>query len=325
MIYNSIKAYYDFSTKNESFIKVHKALESKGIKNNKFMLTIFNSDLIGIDPHDPNLDIFMKKQIVEECMKNYWYYIREVVRLPIQGGDTMIYDADCSNIAQSWCTLLNIDTWTIKPRQTKLTMFSLVLLSWILLFSSKGTDININSRIIRDAIFKNMRLKMIIQNLPDYIQIIKIANDSPKEIINTAAANIIRAKSLYKYDDSVFDTNYSYVDDAAFIKKIGMIVDESRKYSDENHIRIFTSVRNGYGRAIEEPIVLSSKRWYEDLYDFDLKYLKEEVNKTKTGLMYIEYNFKDLWKTDDWVEEQKLSLRDEEIIFNAEVLLQWKE
>lgn len=325
ILVNNNKPYYDFTTKNESFIKVHKALKDAGINNNKFMLTIFNSDLIGVDPSDPNLDLIVKKNIMEECMTNYWYYIREVIRLPIQGNNTIRYIADRSNIAQSWCSLLlDIDTWTTKPRQIMLTTSTMVLLSWILLFGKSSMEMNINSRLIDESVFRNIKLKKIIQSLPSYLQIINVSKEFPREILNVMAANAVRAKSLYNYNDSIFDANYSYVDDAAFQKNIELIVYRSKKYSDENHTRIFTSIRNAYGRSIEEPVILASKRWNEEMYDLYPKFLKDEVNKTETGLMYIEHNYKDLWKTDEWVEGQKIFFNDENS-FNAEVLMKWEE
>ncbi len=55
-----MKIYYQMSTRNTSFIKMHQYLKAIGIKNNKFMLALLDPDLAGIDPHDPNLSAYYK-------------------------------------------------------------------------------------------------------------------------------------------------------------------------------------------------------------------------------------------------------------------------
>lgn len=64
--------YAQKTTKNKSFLDMHHYLKSIGIKNNEFMLTLIDPDLDGIDPHDPNLNIFYKQKITRECLCNYW-------------------------------------------------------------------------------------------------------------------------------------------------------------------------------------------------------------------------------------------------------------
>lgn len=64
--------YYQDSTTNQSFMKMHYFLKAKGIKNNKFFLIIYDAGLMGVDPRDPNLSTEMKLRIMRECMVNYW-------------------------------------------------------------------------------------------------------------------------------------------------------------------------------------------------------------------------------------------------------------
>ena len=80
--------YVHLETSNQSFINVHYFLKSIGVENNSFMLKLYDTDLIGVDPHDPTLSPVMKSKILAEVMKNFWYFIREVVRIPTSGtGD----------------------------------------------------------------------------------------------------------------------------------------------------------------------------------------------------------------------------------------------
>ena len=50
------------------------------------MLTLYDPKLQGIDPYDPNLSLEMQVRIQKEVMINYWYYVREVIRINSTGG-----------------------------------------------------------------------------------------------------------------------------------------------------------------------------------------------------------------------------------------------
>ena len=80
-----LKPYYQYSTTNRSFVDISNYLKAIGIKNYKFMLVLYDPDLAGIDPFDPNLSIAMKAKILKEIQRNYYYFIREVVRVPASG------------------------------------------------------------------------------------------------------------------------------------------------------------------------------------------------------------------------------------------------
>ena len=68
----TINVTYDCKTRNQSFLDMHYFLRNKGLVNNKFFLVLYDSDLLGVDPRDPRLNIFMKRKILAECMRNYW-------------------------------------------------------------------------------------------------------------------------------------------------------------------------------------------------------------------------------------------------------------
>ena len=70
---NKIKrVYLQKTTKNKSFLDMHHYLKEIKKKNNAFMLTLLDSDLDGIDPHDPNLNVYYKQKVLRECLCNYW-------------------------------------------------------------------------------------------------------------------------------------------------------------------------------------------------------------------------------------------------------------
>lgn len=66
------RLFRQYTTKNKSFLDMHRYLKSIGVKNNEFMLTLIDPDLDGIDPHDPTLNTFYKQKILREVLCNYW-------------------------------------------------------------------------------------------------------------------------------------------------------------------------------------------------------------------------------------------------------------
>ena len=84
-------AIIDWNTKNKSFLRIAAVLKRMGIKNYYFMLALTQPELQGIDPHADNLDSITIQKILYECSVNYWYYLRECVRVPSAGGDGIPY------------------------------------------------------------------------------------------------------------------------------------------------------------------------------------------------------------------------------------------
>ena len=64
--------YIHKETTNQSFLDMHYFLRAKGITNNKFFLVLYDSDLLNINPRDPNLNLYYKRKVLAECMRNYW-------------------------------------------------------------------------------------------------------------------------------------------------------------------------------------------------------------------------------------------------------------
>lgn len=104
------------TTKNKSFLDMHHYLKSIGVKNNEFMLALIDPDLENINPHDPHLNAYYKQKVLRECMCNYWYFIREVVRLPGAKGNNP-YKLTRANLALNFCMALNLNVFLEIPRR----------------------------------------------------------------------------------------------------------------------------------------------------------------------------------------------------------------
>lgn len=116
------KAYVHAETKNRSFYRTAKLLQTMGIRNWKFMLCLYDPGLKNVDPHaindsnDPTGSI--RERIAVEAYRNIWYYIRECVRIPVEGGVPIPYELHRGNLAMTWCFANSIDFSATQPRQT---------------------------------------------------------------------------------------------------------------------------------------------------------------------------------------------------------------
>ena len=113
------KVYFEMNCPNKSFLDVHYFLKKSGIQNNRFFLVLLDPDLAHIDPRDPTLNTIMRAKVLKECMYNYWYFLREVVRIPDQGSTNggARYRLDRGNLALNFCMMLNLNTFLELPRR----------------------------------------------------------------------------------------------------------------------------------------------------------------------------------------------------------------
>jgi len=107
------RVYYQMSTTNQSFLDIHYYLRDTAVKNNKFMLILLDPDLAGVNPHDPRLNTLMQQKICRECINNYWYFLREVIRIPDSGGvgGGAKYKLSRGNLALNFCMSLNLNVF----------------------------------------------------------------------------------------------------------------------------------------------------------------------------------------------------------------------
>ena len=180
-------------TTNQSFIDMHYYLKSKGINNNDFFLCLFDMGLRGVNPRDPNLSPAMKLRVMNECRRNYWYFLREVVRIPDQGGDASSgkrYVLHRGNLAINFLYTLNYNMFVELPRQHGKTTAALCRYLWCYNFGTTNSEIMFIHK-DHSGSKKNLgNLKAIRDALPSYLQMSSaITNDGKKlKVPNTIVA-----------------------------------------------------------------------------------------------------------------------------------------
>ena len=174
----------DYNTRNRSFVKLALIYKKMGIKNHSFHLSLMQPELVGVDPHAPDLPMDIRAKIAMECRYNPWYYFREVVRLPPHGGiEPVQFRANRGNIALFWAFFNHIDAANIQPRQTGKSASTdclMVALLYILCVRTKMMMVTKDDQ-LRQANIE--RLKGIRDYLPKWLYVLTSDDrDNQKEV-----------------------------------------------------------------------------------------------------------------------------------------------
>ena len=161
---------YDFNTRNQSFLTMHYYLKSKGYKNNAFMLMLFDTDLVGVDPYDPNLSPLYKQKILIEIRRNLWYFIREVSRIPQSGGPPSSFQLDRANMAVLYLLQFNINIYEEIPRQCGKTQTIAAFYLWLYNFRTQSSNIVFLNKKMETTKENLQRLKDQRESLPSYLR-----------------------------------------------------------------------------------------------------------------------------------------------------------
>lgn len=193
---NTIINDIDTKTKNKSFIKMAKILKRLGINNRFFFLKLYDKGLQGVNPHDPNLSVEMQTRITNECVRNPWYFLREVVRIPEPGG-TINFQLHRGNLALAFCMLNNINLIQLLPRQHGKTISAICVYVWIYHFATENSNILFINKEFTDSKENLKRFKNISEQLPEYLKFKHKKDVDNEEYIKcTKNNNTIKAVSV---------------------------------------------------------------------------------------------------------------------------------
>ena len=164
--------YVQMETTNQSFLDIHYYLKDKGVQNNAFFLALLDKGLAGIDPRDQRLNKQMKARVLRECILNYWYFIREVVRIPDQGGaigSGAKYKLTRGNLALNYGFVRNWNMFVEFPRQNFKTVSALVRYLWVFNFGTSNSEFMFINKKHDDSKMNLSRFKELRSSLPSYL------------------------------------------------------------------------------------------------------------------------------------------------------------
>jgi len=204
--------------------------EVEGIENFDFFLSLLNPAVQGLDPRDPNLTEYERAIILEETKLNFWYYIREVARVPGKGGgDAVPFKLHRGNIATFFGLLSGATTWYLGPRQFAGKSLTVDMInSWVMNFAGKNSTINLLTKDDKLRTTNLLRLKDIRKELPSWMQ-----SRSKMDVMNTTEFSVALLNNRYvgnvpskaekdaKNKARGFTSEFNHLDEPAFQAWIG--------------------------------------------------------------------------------------------------------
>ena len=353
--------FYDTGTKNKTFLQVAKDLKQLGRKNYYFMLEIKDPSLIDVDPYAPNLTHDQVSRILTECTRNLWYYLREVCRIPSQGGVAVPYIANRGNIAQAWCFLHGVDSWLCLPRQQGKTQSCLANIAWAYSFGTSDSNFIFINKDGGNAKENLQRLKDQIDCLPEYMRFEQVfeEDENGKLKITKAVKNatsmrhpVTKNRIIIKSKATSYESALSlargltapilHFDEPEFTNHIKTIVENSvstfdtaarnAKKNGALFGRFFTctpgDLDTSQGQESQEMLAHTAK-WTEKLYDMNYDPNDDSKNEVlqyvrangDNNILYIEYHYNQIGLTNEWLNKM-YNMIGNPLVVKREILLQ---
>lgn len=352
-----VQVTYQTNTTNQSFRDMSNFLKLKNISNNQFFLVLYDPDLLNINPRDSNLPYVYKVKVFKECLRNFWYFIREVVRIPISGGEVgggVPFKLNRANLAMNFGFVLNWNMFLEIPRQNGKTVSALCWYLWLFLFGTRNsTMLFLNKK--HEASKENLQtLKNIRASLPDYLRLdgetiidgkkVKTQNSTEtmamlklNNRIKTAPA--ARNKALANNLGRGMTVPFLYFDEYAFIPFNYIIYScaapafsaaskNARTMGSPYGILITTTpgdMLTAEGKDAYDTKNMAtpfSETWYDLSFD---KLLEVQKANTKSKFVYIKFNYKQLGRTEEYFMEMVKELKSDMSAVRREILLEWAE
>lgn len=347
--------YYQMSTTNKSFLNMHYILKSLGIKNNRFMLALLDPDLAGVNPFDPTLNRMMKNKILREVMNNYWYFLREVVRVPSPGVPGGVhYMLHRGNLAMNYCMMYNFNIFMELPRQQGKTISAACRYLWIYNFGTSNSEITFLNKKMDDSKLNLQRIKDIRELLPSYLRmdqaysfnnkklkapstVESMKNPTNQNLIKTApsartkilAANLLRGRTLpllWADEWAFIPFNETiYLNTIPAFKTAAM---NAKKMGKPYGILLTTTpgiLTTDEGISANRMRLLATpfnESWYDMTYDEIQSILNAN---DMSNFIYIRFSYKQIGRDEKWFTDICTDLQWKWDVIRREILLEWSE
>ena len=317
------------NTKNTSFIRIAKLLKHMGIKNHAFMLALHNPALMDVDPWNPNITPVEVDMVTEECKQNFWYFIREVYRVPPAAGTIPImFKANRANISYFWLFFNHITTYLIQPRQTgkslSYTTVDIYLTNFLVNYT---TSVLLKDDPLRVKTAE--KHKVGFEYLPPYLNMLDKRDVKNTERIHLKALNntinfYVGQKDIKSADNTGrgMTTPTAQIDEFAYTRNIDITMPAmlagttaAREQAENAGLPYGISLLTTPGKLATKEgryafkIYQESFRWTEKLLDSEnreelLNYILKNSTFKKAPIVLLEYNHRQLGYTDEWLLER---------------------
>lgn len=329
--------YYDFGTKNNSFLITAQELKTLGIKNYFFMLEVKHPELNvhDIDPYDEHISAEDAGRIILECKDNPWFFFREIARVPVAGAGNVKPILLRPSCAAIWCFMHSIDFMLCQPRQTFKSTWCTIILEYGFLLEYQNAKIPMLHLKLEKVLKFASQLRDYICALPPYMNpwshMKKLPG--PKSLVyekhHSSIIPLASADSEVKAGDILRgDTIYmAYMDEYEYLKHFMSIMEGGtpaiisgrgigRQYGIRTCVMMLSTPGNletDEGRQAKRMIDMTPA-FNEQMYDLTDKELEDffsgmthidsKGDPQPVTALYIEYNYKQCRKSDAWLKEQ---------------------
>lgn len=329
--------YYDFGTKNSSFLLTAQELKTLGIKNWYFMLEVRHPEfgVQDLDPHSSDLTEEEMGRLIVECKHNPWFFFREVALVPVRGAGNLKPILSRASLAAVWCFIHSVDFMLCQPRQTYKSTWCTLILEYMFIYEFQNVEIPM-MHIRQDRCLESAEmLRDYICTLPKYMNPWSNRNKLPGtkslkyEEHNTSITILSQADSAVKAKDkmrgfTVFGAmleEYEYIPYYTYVMEgaTPAIIsgrDIARQTGGRTCVMSLSTpgdLETETGRRAQHMIDLTPQ-FNEQMYDMTEKELDEffsgmtRVNESgdpqPVTTLYIEFNYKQLRKDEKWLNEQ---------------------
>jgi hypothetical protein len=311
------------------------------------MLILYDAELQYINPFDLNLSPEFQHRVHAEIVRNYWYFLREIVRIDVPGGTTS-FEFNRGNLALSWLIHNNINSYTEIPRQTFKTGTISTRIAYVWAFGSRNSKCSFLANTPETVKGNLERVKIVLRNLPWYLQMLNERKDtSNKESLVSATTNnliVVRnppsneQQAMNKGRGSTEETQW--MDEVPHTKHIKTIIlnsasswGKARTFAAGNNVpyaRIFSSTpgilgtESGdyiYSDMLPQCVPFDEKLFYDQP---DLASLNQLVtDQSKNDVVYIRFTYKQLGFGEEYLARQYRDLQNDKESIEREVLLKW--
>lgn len=326
--------YYDFGSKNSSFLLTAKELKELGIKKWYQCLEVKypNLGVQDIDPYDPNISPEMIGRLAVECKQNPWFFFREVTRVPVRGSGVIPLELHRGGHAAIWCFIHSIDFELVQPRQTFKTTVITVIMEYAVLFEYRNCDIPYMHKTEKRCTDNVGLLRDYIMALPKYLNPWASYKNPPGlqslkyEGHNVSIAVVSAAKSENVATDKTrgFSLFTWFVDECEFIPFMKAVIDganptivQARATAKKTGLRacmIYAStpgdLETREGKEFQQ-IIDMTPHFKETMYDWTGEDIEREKSIDDSNpdhmpltMVYIEFNHTQLRKDGAWLRAQ---------------------
>ena len=325
--HNYPNAIADYKTSNQSFVRLAALYRDMGVENHAFLLALHNPALQGINPHSPELTLDQIALITIECKENFWYYIREVARIPgLAGSDPIVFRASRGNIALYWLFFNHIFTLLIQIRQTGKSVGMDTLNRYLTNVRCRNTDIYLITK-DDDLRSKNLaRMKEMESCLPFYFRLrqkndlanneeftIKMLKNTYKGLLAQsspkAALNLGRGLTtpIVQFDEAAFLYNIRISLPAALAA--GIAARDSARANNEPYGTVLTTTagkKDDRDGSYVYSLLMQASIWSEGFLDSkNIEDLEDIIRKASGGELMVNCTFshRQLGYSDEWLKK----------------------